>query len=179
MTLLVVIAVWGWAFRRPAASDHAARLASRLADGAHGEAVSSDLVELRVTVAGRREAAVQVAEGEMARIETAKSRLGMQARQAGGRLTLVVSRLETLGSGESATSIGSYSLDSRSETAQIDVNGEPTAVTWSGPLASPHQANREPCCMVCGGVTICGQVVSANCGSCRGKERASQQGQTR
>jgi hypothetical protein len=175
VTLAVIAAMWGTASWRASPRGHGLTLPSRLADGAHGEAVSGQLVELRVTVTGRPEAKVQVAEGEMARIETAKTSLGLQARQTGNRLTLLAYRLDPIGSGESATSIGSYSLNPRSEGAHLELGGEQAAVAWLGPLAAPagRLGGREPCCMVCRGVTFCGQAVFADCGSCQGNQSAN------
>ena len=119
VTLIAVAATWGVASRRASPRGDGLTLGSQLTEGAHGEAVSAQLVELRLTVTGRPEATVQIAEGEMVRIETAKTRLGLQARQTGNRLTLLAYRLDPIGFGESATSIGSYSLSPRSQAAQI------------------------------------------------------------
>jgi hypothetical protein len=173
--IAAVIAFWGVGVWTSSRSGQKGIVPQRLADGAHGEALSPQLVKLRLSLPGRPETAVEVAEGEMARIETAKTKLGLQARQMDNQLTVLAYRLDPIGSGESATHVTSLVLEPGLKALQVEVNGERFGVAWSGPLAaSPRRmAGREPCCMVCSGVTVCGQVVSANCGGCQGNERSS------
>jgi hypothetical protein len=117
-----------------------------------------------------------ISEGEMARLETAANRIGLQAKRLDGGLKIFVYRLEALGMGESAAYVGSVVLKPGEQAEQMQLGDEHFVVAWLGPGSMRPSAGalgREPCCMVCNGVTICGQVVSAQCGRCEGNERAS------
>jgi hypothetical protein len=145
------------------------------ANGAHGKATSGRLVKLRVAPVGGPWFSVTVAEGEMARLETATRRVGFQSRLADGQLKVFIYRLENRGAGESAAYVASRTLSNGTRVEPLDVGGELLDVMWPGDLPATiaeGRSPREPCCMVCTGVTACGQVVSTTCGRCQGNERA-------
>jgi hypothetical protein len=147
----------------------------RSTNGAHGAATSRQVVEFRVAPAGHPWFSVTVAEGEMARLETATRRVAFQPRLTAGQLKVFVYRLDSRGSGESAAYVASRTLSNGKRVEPVDVGGELVDLLWLGDLpaagAEGHQ-RREPCCMVCTAVTACGQTVSAPCGRCEGNEES-------
>ena len=141
------------------------------ANGAHGRPASGRLIELSAALAGSPRFAVTVTEGEMARLETAKTRVGIQSRLADGYLKVLVYRLEMAGSGESAAYVASRTLSSQAGVAPVDIGGESLDLMWQVDFSASteeERLRREPCCMVCSGVTACGRAVSASCGRCQG-----------
>jgi hypothetical protein len=152
-------------FRWPSVNDRT--LAWRTRDGAHGEALSTQRVRLVLTVDGKTTSVV-VAEGEMARVETPTSRVGLQSRVTKGALKVFVFRLGRAGSRESATFLGSRNL-AADGVERLPLDGLSVQLSWR-PLDNAgytaRETPKEPCCMVCNGVAVCGELVAGECGRC-------------
>ena len=142
-------------------------LARRTRDGAHGEAISRRRLRLTLTIAGKPSAVV-VSEGEMARLETPASRLGLQGRVTNESLRLFLFRLAKAGSGESATFMEARNLVAGG-VDHVKVDGRPVQLSWEvldGAGNADREAPKEPCCMICNGVALCGERVAGECGKC-------------
>jgi hypothetical protein len=164
--LLIVLAGWyASGFRWSSASDRT--LAGRTRDGAHGEALSARRIRLTLAV-GEQATSVVVAEGEMARIETATTGLGLQGRLTNGGLKVFYFRLGRIGSRESATYVESHDL-AAGGVDRLPLDELSVRLSWQaleGAAGLSQEPAKEPCCMVCNGVAVCGEIVSGQCGRC-------------
>lgn len=152
-------------FRWPSVNDRT--LVWRARDGAHGEALSVRRIRLTLTIAGKPTSVV-VAEGEMARLETPTTRLGFQGRVTNAALKVFFFRLGKAGSRESATFVESRNLAAGS-LERIPFDGPPVQFSWEvldRAGAASREPPKEPCCMVCNGLAVCGELVAGDCGKC-------------
>lgn len=165
--LPLAVLVAGYAGGRHWSSLSDRTLAWRTRAGAHGQALSTQRVRLTLTI-DEKPTSVVVSEGEMARLETPTSRLGLQSRVAGGALKVFFFRLGRAGSRESATFVESRSVAAGS-VERVSLDGSSVQLSWDvvqGLGSAAREPPKEPCCMVCNGVAVCGELVSGECGRC-------------
>lgn len=145
-------------------------LAGRVGDGARGEAKTANRVQIDVSLAGGSPSQVTVPEGGMVRVETAGLAMGLQPSERGKELEVWVFRLGRLRGGESAR----FRLAQRLRwqvPMPLELDGKRFAVTWRGalrPEVTGPSALVDHCCIVCAGMTACGERVEAPCGRCVG-----------
>jgi hypothetical protein len=137
---------------------------------AHGDAISSKLVELRLIPRGQAAFVVRIIEGEMARFDANGISLGLHAKFDAGHLMVYVSQIARAGGGESLQHVETRRL-AAGEAVPVRLRGTEFELLWPGGISSADvpELPRRPCCLVCETFTVCGRAVAAPCGACEGE----------
>jgi hypothetical protein len=142
---------------------------------AHGLTAAPALVEMRVTPVGQTGFTITVAEGEMARFDSASLHLALVGKMIGGQLKVFLNRVRPIGTGESVEFLESRLLQPGDAVERVRVAGTELDLMWPGEIPAAVAAARvarSQCCMVCAGLTACGRNVAAPCGACQGELKA-------
>lgn len=176
---VLVLAGLAFAVQRVMSPPHSATAsraaASPLRDRAQGRPLSLDRVRLRLGFEDQPPSTVVVKPGDMIRLETPSIWLGIQTRPEGGQLKALIFKLEAVPGGEAARHGLTVALE-QGQRKEFQVEGHALNATWlstePGTPSVSSNLSLDPCCVVCRGINVCGEMVASTCGACKALEKA-------
>jgi hypothetical protein len=173
--LLVLSASWFWARTvwRPEAPVADQRSTSQAANPNAQHAGAAAAAVLKLTAASGEVWSIRVIDGAMATWESAAGRtLGLSVAIDGEHLRVTLADIRSTDVGTGPSSPPRVLTLVQRAAAPIAHAGTQVILEWTGTegrsVNAPARSNVVPprCCVVCGGVTVCGTEVTGWCGSC-------------